>query len=72
MDSIITEIRFALRHLARSPSFSILVILTLALGIGTCTAIFSVVSGVSKREMKQKLVAMGRIAPKGKRIRKKD
>jgi putative ABC transport system permease protein len=46
MDSIITEIRFALRHLARSPSFSILVILTLALGIGACTAIFSVVSGV--------------------------
>jgi len=27
MDSIITEIRFALRHLARSPSFSILVTL---------------------------------------------
>jgi len=46
VDSIITEIRFALRHLARSPSFSILVILTLALGIGACTAIFSVVNGV--------------------------
>jgi Fe-S-cluster containining protein len=29
-------------------------------------------SGVSKREMKQKLMAMGRITPKGKRIRKKD
>ena len=29
-------------------------------------------TGVSKREMKQKLMAMGRIAPKGKRIRKKD
>jgi len=45
-ESIITEIRFALRHLARNPSFSVLVILTLALGIGACTAIFSVVNGV--------------------------
>ncbi len=46
MDGLLTEIRFALRHLARTPSFSILVILTLALGIGACTAIFSVVNGV--------------------------
>jgi putative ABC transport system permease protein len=46
MDGMLSEIRFALRHLARSPSFSILVILTLALGIGATTAIFSVVNGV--------------------------
>ena len=46
MDGLLTEIRFAIRHLSRSPAFSILVILTLALGIGACTAIFSVVNGV--------------------------
>ncbi len=46
MDPLLTEIRFALRHLGRSPSFSILVIVTLALGIGATTAIFSVVKGV--------------------------
>ena len=46
MDGLLTEIRFALRHLAPSPSFSILVILTLALGIGATTAIFSVINGV--------------------------
>ncbi len=51
MDGLLTEIRFALRHLVRSPSFSILVIVTLALGIGTTTAIFSVVNGVLLSEL---------------------
>ncbi len=51
MDGWITEIRFALRHLARSPMFSILVIVTLALGIGATTAIFSVVNGVLLSEL---------------------
>ena len=46
MYGLLTEFRFALRHLARSPLFSILVVLTLALGIGATTAIFSVVNGV--------------------------
>jgi predicted permease len=46
MDGLLTEIRLTLKILARSPLFSILVILTLALGIGATTAIFSVVNGV--------------------------
>lgn len=38
MDALLTEIRFALRHLSRSPSFSILVIVTLALDPGVLFA----------------------------------
>ena len=40
------DVRYTLRSLAKSPIFSAVVILTLALGIGATTAIFSVVEGV--------------------------
>jgi putative ABC transport system permease protein len=49
MRDLLTEFRQAVRSLARTPGFAFAVILTLGLGIGANTAIFSVVDGVLLR-----------------------
>src|SRR5688572_15535755 len=68
-DSVGKDVRFAVRTLLRAPGFTAAIVLTLALGIGASTAIFSIVRGVLLRPLPyaepDRLVRIWEVSPRG-------
>src|SRR4029078_12445605 len=72
METLFKDLRYGFRGLVKHPGFTAIVILTLGLGIGASTAIFSLVNSVVLRRLPYKepdrIVAIQALSPEGTRV----
>jgi len=67
LDRLIQDLRYAVRILARSPGFTLTAVLTLALGIGANTAIYSIIHGTLRLPYphSERMVGIQNVFPQG-------
>jgi hypothetical protein len=51
MDTFLQDLRYALRQLARTPAFTVVAALTLAIGVGANTALFTLANAIFARPL---------------------
>ena len=72
IDNLRHDLRYAVRSYARAPSFTLVILMTLALGIGASTAIFSLVNGILLQPLPlpepDRLIYANEVNAKGDRI----